>query len=94
MTYGLGWSKLWGADHAITGIDETLDLRPRFGEIEYTLKTINDNLSIFRAIINQRESSLLELSIIILILVEIIDLFITTLFNLKMIALKKGVYQA
>ena len=71
--------KLWVTDQAMPGIDETLDLRPRFGEIEYTLKTINDNLSIFPVIINQRESSLLELSIIILILVEILDLFITKL---------------
>jgi uncharacterized Rmd1/YagE family protein len=76
------------------GINETLDLRLPFGEIEYTLKTVNDNLSIFPEIINQRQSSLLELSIIILILVEIVDVFITTLFNLKMIAFKKGVYQA
>ena len=57
------------------------DLRVRFSEIEYTLKIINDNLSIFREIINQRESSLLELIIIVLILVEIVDLFITKLLN-------------
>ena len=63
------------------GLGKHFDLGVRFSEIEYTLKIINDNLSIFREIINQRESSLLELIIIVLILVEIVDLFITKLLN-------------
>jgi uncharacterized Rmd1/YagE family protein len=58
------------------------DLRVRFSEIEYTLRIIEDNLSVFREIINQRESSLLELIIIILILVEVFDLLITKLLKL------------
>jgi len=66
-------------DRLYQGFMKHFDLRVRFSEIEYTLKIINDNLSIFREIINQRESSLLELIIIILILVEIVDLFITKL---------------
>jgi uncharacterized Rmd1/YagE family protein len=39
-------------------------------------------LSVFREIINQRESSILEIIIIILILVEIVDLLITKLLKL------------
>jgi required for meiotic nuclear division protein 1 len=66
-------------DKVYQGFIKHFDLRVRFSEIEYTLKIINDNLSIFREIINQRESSMLELIIIVLILVEIIDLFITKL---------------
>ena len=66
-------------DKLYQGLMKHFDLRVRFSEIEYTLRIINDNLSIFREIINQRESSLLELIIIILILVEIVDLFITKL---------------
>jgi required for meiotic nuclear division protein 1 len=66
-------------DGLYQGLMKHFDLRVRFSEIEYTLKIINDNLSIFREIINQRESSLLELIIIVLILVEIVDLFITKL---------------
>lgn len=66
-------------DKLYQGFMKHFDLRVRFSEIEYTLKIINDNLSIFREIINQRESSLLELIIIVLILVEIVDLFITKL---------------
>jgi hypothetical protein len=36
------------------------DLRVRFSEIEYTLRMIKDNLTVFREIIHQRESTLLE----------------------------------
>jgi len=64
------------------GLIKHFDLRVRFSEIEYTLRIIEDNLSVFREIINQRESSLLELIIIILILVEVFDLLITKLLKL------------
>ncbi len=63
------------------GLIKHFDLRVRFSEIEYTLRIIEDNLSVFREIINQRESSLLELIIIILILVEVFDLLITKLLD-------------
>ena len=56
------------------------DLRVRFSEIEYTLRIIEENLSVFREISNQRQSNLLEWIIIILILVEVINLFISKLF--------------
>ena len=46
------------------GLIKHFDLRVRFSEIEYTLRIIEDNLSVFREIINQRESSILELIII------------------------------
>lgn len=55
------------------------DLRVRFSEVEYTLKIIENNLSVFREIIHQRESSMLEVIIIALILVEVFDLFISRL---------------
>ena len=64
------------------GLSKHFDLKVRFSEIEYTLRIIEDNLSVFREIINQRESSLLEIIIIILILVEIVDLLITKLLKL------------
>jgi uncharacterized Rmd1/YagE family protein len=64
------------------GLSKHFDLKVRFSEIEYTLRIIEDNLSVFREIINQRESSILELIIIILILVEIVDLLITKLLKL------------
>jgi uncharacterized Rmd1/YagE family protein len=63
------------------GLMKHFDLRVRFSEIEYTLRIIEDNLSVFREIIHQRESSILEYIIILLILVEVFDLFITKIFK-------------
>ena len=59
------------------GLLKHFDLRVRFNEIEYTLRIIEDNLRVFREISNQRESNLLEWIIIVLILVEVINLFIS-----------------
>jgi uncharacterized Rmd1/YagE family protein len=64
------------------GLMKHFDLRVRFSEIEYTLRIIEDNLSVFREIIHQRESSLLEYIIIILILVEVFDLLLTKILRL------------
>jgi required for meiotic nuclear division protein 1 len=57
------------------------DLRVRFSEIEYTLRIIEDNLTVFREISNQRESNLLEWIIILLILVEVFNLLITKILD-------------
>jgi uncharacterized Rmd1/YagE family protein len=59
------------------GLIKHFDLRVRYSEIDYTLKIIENNLTVFREIIHQRESSLLEVIIIVLILVEVFDLMIT-----------------
>lgn len=67
-------------DNLNQGLRKQLDLRIRFSEIEYTLRTISENLDTFREIYNQRENSLLEWIIIALILVEVSDLIISKLF--------------
>jgi len=67
-------------DRLHKGLMKHFDLRVRFSEIEYTLRIIEDNLSVFREISNQRESSILEWIIILLILVEVFDLFISKFF--------------
>ena len=64
-------------DKLHNGLMKHFDLRVRFSEIEYTLRIIEDNLTVFRDIIHQRESSVLEYIIIVLILVEVFDLIIT-----------------
>lgn len=69
-------------DRLHRGLMKHFDLRVRFSEIEYTLRIIENNLTVFREIIHQRESNLLEFIIILLILVEVFDLFITKLLNL------------
>jgi uncharacterized Rmd1/YagE family protein len=63
------------------GLIKHFDLRVRFSELEYTLRIIEDNLTVFREISHQRESSILELIIIILILVEVFDLIISKLLH-------------
>lgn len=62
------------------GLIKHFDLRTRFSELEYTMRIIEDNLTVFREIIHQRESFWLELTIIALILVEVFDLFISKFF--------------
>lgn len=64
------------------GLIKHFDLRVRFSEVEYMLKIIEGNLRVFSEIIHQRESNLLELIIIILILVEVFDLLITKIYKL------------
>jgi uncharacterized Rmd1/YagE family protein len=64
------------------GLMKHFDLRVRYSEVEYTLRIIKDNLSVFREIIHQRESNLLEYIIIILILVEVFDLLITKILKI------------
>jgi required for meiotic nuclear division protein 1 len=62
------------------GLMKHFDLRVRFSEIEYTLRIIEGNLSVFREISHQRESNMLEWIIIILILVEVFNLLISKIF--------------
>lgn len=62
------------------GLMKHFDLRVRFSEIEYTLRIIEGNLSVFREISNQRQSNMLEWIIIILILVEVVNLFLSKIF--------------
>ncbi len=66
-------------DNLHKGLMKHYDLRVRFSEVEYTLRIIEDNLHMFREIYSQRESSLLEWIIITLILVEVVDLFLSKL---------------
>jgi uncharacterized Rmd1/YagE family protein len=67
-------------DKLYQGLIKHFDLRVRFSEIEYTLKVIDNNLTVFRDIIHQRESSFLEYIIILLILVEVADMIISKFF--------------
>jgi uncharacterized Rmd1/YagE family protein len=69
-------------DKLYQGLIKHFDLRVRFSEIEYTLKIIENNLTVFRDITHQRESNVLEYIIIVLILVEVFDLIITKLMQL------------
>ena len=67
-------------DRLYQSLRKHFDIRVRTNEIEYTLRTISENLDTFREIYNQREASQLEWIIILLILVEVIDLLATRFF--------------
>src|SRR5882762_526099 len=61
------------------GLMKHFDLRVRFSEVEYTLRIIKDNLTVFREISNQRENSTLEKIIVVLIMVEVLNLIVSKL---------------
>lgn len=72
----LVWEKEY-LDKLHQGLIQHFDLRLRFRGVEYMMRMIEANLEVFSEILNQRESNLLEIIIILLILVEVFDLFIT-----------------
>lgn len=57
------------------GLTHTFDISIRFKELEYMLKRVESNLSVFVELANAEESKRLEWIIIILIFIEIIHLF-------------------
>jgi required for meiotic nuclear division protein 1 len=73
---------LWGEEYLNRlneGLIRYFDLRVRFSEIRYTIRIIEGNLDTFLEISNQRQSSTLEWVIIIMILVELINMFLSKL---------------
>ena len=63
------------------GLKWSFDLKDRYQVINQQLEIIKENLDLFKDIMHHRESSKLEWIIIILILVEVVDLFILKLIN-------------
>ncbi len=72
-------------DEALDRLDRNLkqifDLKERYRTIKEQGYIIKENLSLFKDIMDHRESSRLEWIIIILILVEVLDLFIMRIIN-------------
>lgn len=63
-------------------LKQTFDLKNRYRNIYERIEIIKENLNLFKDIMEHRESSRLEWIIIILILVEVADLFVLRLFKL------------
>jgi len=63
------------------GLSKTFEVNTRFREIEYHLKIIEDNLGNFREVLHHRENRALEIIIIVLILIEVFDLFFSKIFK-------------
>jgi uncharacterized Rmd1/YagE family protein len=66
-------------DEINSGMVRVFDLRTRYKEVQTNFKNIEDNLAVFRELYQHRMSNLLEWIIIVLILIEVIDLFIKKL---------------
>lgn len=63
-------------------LKQTFDLKNRYRNIYERIEIIKENLGLFKDIMEHRESSRMEWIIIILILVEVLDLFVLRLFKL------------
>jgi Uncharacterized conserved protein len=64
-----------------TGLKKTFDIQLRFRDIREELEIIKENLELFKDIMQHRKSSTLEWIVIILIFVEVINLFIEKIFK-------------
>lgn len=62
------------------GLTKTFDISIRFKELEYMLKRVESNLSVFVEFTNAKESKRLEWIVIILIFIEILHLFLIDFF--------------
>jgi len=62
------------------GLKKTFDLQARFRDIQEGLQIVKENLELFKDILQYRNSTVLEWIIIILILVEVLNLFFEKLF--------------
>src|ERR1700748_2397530 len=62
-------------------LKRTFDLQDRFREIQEGLNIVKDNLELFKDLLQYRNSFRLELVIIILILVEVLNIFAQKIFN-------------
>ncbi|HVM89734.1 MAG TPA: RMD1 family protein [Puia sp.] len=63
------------------GLKRTFDLQERFKNIEEGLGIVKENLELFKDIMQYRNSNLLEWIIIVLIFVEVLNLFVEKLFK-------------
>ncbi|MGZ5189439.1 MAG: RMD1 family protein [Flavisolibacter sp.] len=64
-----------------TGLKKTFEIHERFRNISEGLQIIKDNLELFKDILQYRNSTVLEWIVIILIAVEVINLFLERLFK-------------
>jgi uncharacterized Rmd1/YagE family protein len=64
-----------------TDLKRTFDIQERFRDIQEGLNIVKDNLELFRDLLQYRNSYRLELVIIILILVEVLNIFAQKMFR-------------
>jgi uncharacterized Rmd1/YagE family protein len=64
-----------------TDLKRTFDLQERFRDIQEGLNIVKDNLELFKDLLQYRNSYRLELVIIILIMVEVLNIFVQRIFS-------------
>lgn len=57
-------------------LKSNFDTNQRFKDLDYRLQIVEDNLRLFTDILQHRESSMMEYIIIILILIEVVNIFV------------------
>lgn len=62
------------------GLKRTFDLRMRYRDVDYKLKIVQENLTLFTDLLQNRESTRLEWVIIVLILIEVTHVLATWIF--------------
>lgn len=62
-------------DRINKGLKDTFDIQLRFRDLDSKLRIIQDNLKLFTDLLQHRESARLEWIIIILILIEVVNMF-------------------
>lgn len=63
-----------------TELNQLFDIKNRFRSVDYNLRIINENLELFKDLLQHKRSNLLEIIIIVLIMVEVGNLFIEKFF--------------
>jgi len=63
------------------GIRAIFDIKIRFKNLDYNLQIVKENLDIFMDLMHHKRSNMLEIIIIILIMVEVVNLFIEKIIN-------------
>jgi required for meiotic nuclear division protein 1 len=58
------------------GLKKQLDLRMRYRDIDYKLKIVQENLTLFTDLVQNKQSHNMELIIVVLILIEVIHLIL------------------
>jgi uncharacterized Rmd1/YagE family protein len=66
---------------ADNGLKAVLDIKDRFRDIDYQLQIVKENLDLFKDLLQHRRANLLEIIIIILILVEVFQMFYEKFFQ-------------
>ena len=61
------------------GLKKIFDLRMRYRDVDYRLKIVQENLTLFTDLLQNKESNRLEWIVITLILIEVMHLVVTTI---------------